>query len=121
MIRIIILVSITLTIVLNVIGIYYVDILFYGFFIMIAILSFIASKYTNIPNILLITLFLTIFSSLTKILINFTFNYAIVTETGEELPPFVIFMGSVMTLIVSEFLSVITAGIGKWIFKEKKS
>ncbi len=117
MTRKILLVGVSLTILLNVIEIYFVNILFFGFFLMIGVLSIIASEYVKIPKILLITMFLVIISALSKILINLIFDYTTVGESSEIVTLRITLLASILTLITSEILSFISAGIGKLIFR----
>lgn len=100
-----------LTVVLNVIGVYYVDVLFIGFFILIGLYSIIATQTIRILRLLWHTFLLVLFSLFIKILINAVFNYKTLSSEGETVPMWAILMAGFMTLIVSEIISLLVGGL----------
>ncbi|MFZ0282120.1 MAG: hypothetical protein WAL29_10750 [Bacteroidales bacterium] len=97
--------------ILNVIGVYYVNVLFFGFFILIGIYSIIATQKIKISSLLWHTFLLVLFSLLIKILINSVFNYETRTPEGATVPLWAILMAGLMTLIVSEVISLLIGGL----------
>ena len=113
-------VALIFTLILNVIGVYFVNVLFYGFFILIGIYSLIAVNSLRLPKLLGHTFLLVLFSLLIELFINAVFNYKTLTHDGVTVPLWVKLISGFMTLIVSEIISLVTGGLVIYLNRNKK-
>jgi hypothetical protein len=100
-----------LIVVLNVIGVYYVNVLFFGFFFLIAFYSLIAIQYIKLSKLILYTLCLCLISLIIKITINYAFNIKTIAPEGKTVPLWITIAAELLSTAISGIISILLGGL----------
>jgi hypothetical protein len=103
--------AIFLIVALNVIGIYYVNVLFLGFYFLIGIYSIIAIQYIKLSKLILHTLCLCLISLMIKITINYAFNIQTIAPEGKIVPFWITIAAALSSTAIAGIISIILGGI----------
>ena len=106
-------IMIILIVIINVIGIYQADIMFFGFYGLVIIWNILVSNKMKLGKMLLFTFIFVLVYMIVKHSINFIFNYDTVSSENEFVTTPIKVLAGLITLVVSELLTIIIGLIGK--------
>lgn len=112
-------IMITLIVIINVIGIYQVDIMFFGFYGLVVLWNIFTFRKLKLGEIIWFTFVFVLIHMLVKHSINFLFKYDTVSPDGENVTVVIKIIAGIITLVLSEFITVVFGLISMIINKGK--
>ena len=113
-------ISLILILFLNIIGLYNANLMFYGFFILIAIFSFIFSNKLGIGKLMLYTSLFVIIHLAIRHSIDFVFNYETVGENSKVIVTWIKVISGTITYITAQIIA-LAIGLGYTLWNRKIS